>query len=194
MSPSSEPPTAGRSAGPRGPSERVHLDRMNQGLSRISFTADQDIVGYLERACALLRCRRSNVGPLIGRALKLLLREIDPELRFGKAVPPRRRRRTDRRARRVPVRVRIAVWKRDGGQCTFQDAEERRCEARRGLEFDHIRPWASGGASDDPDNIRLRCRAHNLAAARDWFGRDRIDAAIALERAGRAATSRPAPP
>ena len=35
------------------------------------------------------------------------------------------------------------------------------------LEFDHIIPWAQGGLSDDPDNIRLLCRTHNQWTARE---------------------------
>lgn len=70
---------------------------------------------------------------------------------------------------RVPRRVRDEVYKRDGGRCTYE-AAGRRCDARRMLEYDHKHPWALGGSSTDPENIRLLCRAHNLLLARDRFG------------------------
>ncbi|MBI1859855.1 MAG: HNH endonuclease [Deltaproteobacteria bacterium] len=34
------------------------------------------------------------------------------------------------------------------------------------LQIDHVRPYAMGGSSRDLTNLRLLCRAHNLAKAR----------------------------
>ncbi|MFA5137665.1 MAG: HNH endonuclease signature motif containing protein [Elusimicrobiota bacterium] len=72
--------------------------------------------------------------------------------------------------RRIPHWVRDAVWARDAGRCTFVGPDGRRCAERGGLEFDHIIPWALGGTSNDPDNIRLLCRTHNQRAASRVFG------------------------
>jgi 5-methylcytosine-specific restriction endonuclease McrA len=72
--------------------------------------------------------------------------------------------------RRIPEWVKDAVWKRDGGRCAFQGVDGARCEASEWLEYDHIRPFALGGTSDDPDNVRLLCRAHNQHRAREDFG------------------------
>jgi hypothetical protein len=41
------------------------------------------------------------------------------------------------------------------------------------LELDHIDPFSRGGAST-PDNLRLRCRAHNQLHAEECFGRERV--------------------
>jgi hypothetical protein len=38
-------------------------------------------------------------------------------------------------------------------------------------EIDHIIPRSRGGRSDDPNNLRLRCRAHNLYEAEQMFGK-----------------------
>jgi 5-methylcytosine-specific restriction endonuclease McrA len=65
--------------------------------------------------------------------------------------------------------VRRAVWRRDQYQCAFRSDEGRRCEARSGLEIDHIQPVARGGGST-VDNLRLLCRAHNQLAAEKSFG------------------------
>ena len=40
------------------------------------------------------------------------------------------------------------------------------CGSRDALEFDHFRPFAKGGRSDDARNVRLLCRMHNRMAAR----------------------------
>lgn len=42
---------------------------------------------------------------------------------------------------------------------------------RRCLEYDHRRPFALGGSSDDAENIRLLCRAHNRLHAEYAFGK-----------------------
>ena len=72
--------------------------------------------------------------------------------------------------RRIPQWVKDEVWKRDGGRCTFVAGDGRRCAETGGLEYDHLIPWALGGPSNDPKNIRLLCRAHNQALARKAFG------------------------
>ena len=74
-------------------------------------------------------------------------------------------------ARRVPASVRRAVWARDGGGCQFVSATGHRCGSRSGVELDHIRPVALGGAST-LGNLRLLCRAHNQLEAERRLGRE----------------------
>ncbi|TAK14345.1 MAG: HNH endonuclease [Anaerolineae bacterium] len=62
----------------------------------------------------------------------------------------------------IPSHVKIAVWKRDKGQCVI-------CGASEHLHFDHIIPFSKGGSSLVADNIQLLCAQHNLAK------RDRIE-------------------
>jgi 5-methylcytosine-specific restriction endonuclease McrA len=61
------------------------------------------------------------------------------------------------------------VWERDGGQCTYTSDTGRRCPERRDLEFDHIDPYALGGATSVA-NVRLLCRAHNQFEADRAYG------------------------
>jgi len=61
------------------------------------------------------------------------------------------------------------VWKRDGGQCAFVGTEGR-CTERGFLEFHHLQPYAVGGQAV-VQNVELRCRAHNLHEAEQYFGR-----------------------
>jgi hypothetical protein len=71
--------------------------------------------------------------------------------------------------RHIPAEVKRAVWKRDGGQCTFVGPSGHRCPARSFLEFDHVEAFARGGRST-VEGIRLLCRAHNQYAAEQVFG------------------------
>ena len=64
------------------------------------------------------------------------------------------------------------VWRRDGGRCAYLGPDGHRCGETAWLELDHIIPWARGGRSDEPGNIRLLCRAHNQSEAARLFGYD----------------------
>ena len=75
----------------------------------------------------------------------------------GSAQPPHRA----RRSRYIPAPVRRAVWRRDGGGCSYVDPHSgRRCGSRFLLELDHIVPFALGGSAE-PGNLRLHCSAHH---------------------------------
>jgi hypothetical protein len=72
-------------------------------------------------------------------------------------------------SRGVPSEVRRAVWARDEGRCAFIGATGRRCGSTHQLEFDHVEPFAHGGASTVA-NLRVVCRAHNQHLGRVQFG------------------------
>lgn len=74
----------------------------------------------------------------------------------------------------IPAEVRRQVWARDGGRCSFEAPDGLRCESRWMLELDHVVPWSRGG-SPTVNNLRLRCRAHNLLHAERTIGRDRME-------------------
>ena len=57
--------------------------------------------------------------------------------------------------RLIPGWVKLAVFRRDKGQCV-------KCGARDNLHFDHDLPFSKGGASITPDNVKLLCARHNL--------------------------------
>jgi hypothetical protein len=69
----------------------------------------------------------------------------------------------------VPAHVRRAVWKRDGGCCSWRLDSGGVCGSTRRLQFDHVTPPALGGAST-VENVRLLCATHNVLAARRVYG------------------------
>jgi hypothetical protein len=72
----------------------------------------------------------------------------------------------------IAAGIRRAVWARDAGRCSFVAAGDVRCETRRFLEFDHVKPRALGG-EDSSANLRLLCRAHNDSERRRILGERR---------------------
>jgi 5-methylcytosine-specific restriction endonuclease McrA len=81
-------------------------------------------------------------------------------------------------SRYIPSALRREVYARDGGQCTFVSNSGTRCGSRRDLEFDHIVPFARGGAMT-LDNLCLMCRAHNALFAERDYGRDYVKSPVA---------------
>ena len=77
-------------------------------------------------------------------------------------------------SRHIPNDVKRAVFERDGGRCTFADANGQRCGERGWMELHHTRPFAQGGDST-ADNVALRCRTHNDLAARLDYGSEHIE-------------------
>jgi hypothetical protein len=75
------------------------------------------------------------------------------------------------RGRYIPIPIRREVRRRDGNRCAYVDElTGRRCECERGLQFDHIKPFAMGGVSNSSQNLRLLCPAHNRLAAERAYG------------------------
>ena len=66
------------------------------------------------------------------------------------------------RGRYIPSVIKHEVWHRDGGKCTH-------CASTKGIQFDHIQPFALGGDSS-LGNIRLLCGSCNLRRGIVSFG------------------------
>lgn len=161
-----------------------------------TFTGDEALLEAVERAKQLLRHKHASVGyeEVFVEAVRALLERIDPDRRpvrlarhvtarsGGPAAGGGRGPRRITTSRVIPQRVKDEVWRRDGGRCAFVGPGGRRCSATGGLEYDHLRPWAQGGRSDDPTNVRILCAAHNGLEARRAFGDAAVDAAIARTR------------
>ena len=62
--------------------------------------------------------------------------------------------------RHIPNPIRDKVLTRDHFQCTFVSKDGYRCEEKRLLQLDHIKPFSIGGEHSE-DNLRVMCPAHN---------------------------------
>jgi hypothetical protein len=70
----------------------------------------------------------------------------------------------------IPKIVRDVIFIRDGGQCTFVAPDGTRCQCRKGLQVDHIKPVANDGPIDMA-NLRLLCGGHNRLMAERTMGK-----------------------
>lgn len=150
-----------------------------------SFTADERLLAAVERAKELLQNKygKPEFEHVFFEAVGALLEKIDPDARAVKARSPRAAPVDGERRRTTPSWVKRAVWRRDRGRCVFRGDAGRRCGSRAGLQYDHVLPWALGGRSDDPANVRLLCRRHNALEARRALGEEVVDAALERARA-----------
>jgi 5-methylcytosine-specific restriction endonuclease McrA len=167
----------------------------------IQFTMDEATYDLLCKAQDLLghQLAPGDVAEIVGRALKAYVAQLERTKFAATDRPQAGRRPTASGSRHIPARVKRAVYKRDGGQCTFVSESGHRCEARSDLEFDHVKEFARGGQAT-VDDVRLRCRDHNQYTAEQTFGagfmkakRDDAKAAAARRKAERERQSRPQP-
>ena len=158
------PPAA--AAGPQ-------LVPLSETRHKVQFTANDELRNKLERARDLMRHANADgdLSVVVERAVDLLLEKLEKQ-RLGKTTRPRRSRESGEPAS-VPRATRRAVFERDGERCTFTDSGGCRCPATTWLELDHVTPRARGG-TNDLENLRVRCRAHNLLYAERYFGKEHV--------------------
>ena len=192
-------PAAGSQSVPGAPRvvEQV-VQPLSEARFRVQFTASLNLREKIQRARELLShaVPDGDLASVVERGLDLLI-EQQEKRRLGIGVRPRGQGRAsnsaqpqgrspssgqqERPSRHIPAAVRREVWQRDGGQCTFVDAQGRRCTERSFLQFEHRIPFAKGGLSN-VDNVRLLCRAHNRCQAERVYGRDHVARSIAQSR------------
>ncbi len=144
---------------------------------RVALTLGSDAKNALEELQQ--RFPGKSVAEILTEALVARAKETSPAV---KAAPPTRKGKSEEaparsnraRSRYIPKAVRHAVFQRDQGRCTYVAPDGRRCAASEQLEYDHARPFAKGGETT-VTGLRLRCRCHNLLAAKDDFGKAFIE-------------------
>jgi HNH endonuclease len=138
------------------------------GRYKVQFTVTQDTYGKLRRVQDLLRHRLPNGDPaaIFDQAISLLLETLERR-KLAATDRPRDAAPASNHSRQVPASVRRGVWARDGGRCRFEGPAGR-CEETGFLEFHHVVPYASGGATT-VENLELRCAAHNRYEAEQHF-------------------------
>jgi 5-methylcytosine-specific restriction endonuclease McrA len=159
-----EPLATATAAPPRG-----RLSPLSPGRFALQATVDQETHDALRQAQELLghSVPSGDLATVLKNAA-LAYVELLEKKKFAKCRRPQPQR-VAAKGRHIPAEVKRKVRERDGGQCTFVSEHGKRCEARRGLEFDHIEAVARGGAAT-VSNLRLRCRAHNQYSAECTFG------------------------
>jgi hypothetical protein len=143
---------------------------------RVGFDAAVALMQLIGRAKLILRHKypEGRLEDVLREALEILIERKDPDKRLGLQVgeiggelaPEPRFLAAWKGGRYIPASVKRAVWQRDDGRCTWRFDDGQVCGSRDALEFDHFRPFAKGGRSDDARNVRLLCRMHNRMAAR----------------------------
>ena len=153
------------------PGQRARLQPLAPQRFALQVTIGQATHDKLRRAQELLghRIASGDLEQVLDLALDALIRRLE-HAKFAATDKPRAaRQRPTAGKRHVPAHVKRAVFERDGGRCTFVGDSGRRCDERRGLELDHVDPFARGGEAR-PDRMRLLCRAHNQLAAECTYG------------------------
>ena len=163
---------------------RPRIEALSPASVRVELTASSAFRDKLEHAQNLLShaVPSGDLAAILELALDRLI--ADETKRRSGADKPQKSRETKPGSRHVPVQVQRAVRERDGSQCTFIDAEGRRCSEKRFLTIEHIEPFARGGPTT-VENCSLLCKPHNSHRARQVFGDGHIQKRMAEARASR---------
>jgi hypothetical protein len=130
---------------------------VNASCVRVSLNLSPEAARNLARVRELLSHKfpQGTDGELVAHALEFLLEKTDPLRRTSAAEA-----------------VRVRVHQKAQGGCEYADpATGKVCGSRYQVQVDHIVPRALGG-SDQPENLRLLCRQHNLHEAERILGAD----------------------
>lgn len=157
---------------PSTPARRDKIAPLSEERVKVQFTGSDQLRKKLKRAQDVLRHKfpEGRLEDIFDEALEALLEKRDPARKLARKSSKNKSKQPKVQSRRIPQAVRDQVWNRDHGQCQYVSPDGKQCQEQGALEFDHIRPWAQGGSSHDPQNIRLLCRTHNQTAARNIFG------------------------
>jgi len=141
---------------------RGQIKPINAFRVELRFSVSVECVAKFERAKELLRHKHPecNLEDVFDEALEDLLNKRDPERKQTKKERTKTIKTVRPDSRYIPRGIRMAVWERDQGACTYRAPSGKCCGSRAWLEWDHIKPWALGGESTC-ENLRLLCRTHN---------------------------------
>jgi hypothetical protein len=131
-------------------------------------------------------CGVEGLGKLLDLAFEALLEKKDPARREER----RRKRETLQVAQHVesrhaepqakhpntkpiPVKLKDKLLREVGYQCTFVSPDGRRCTEKQRLEVEHVSQRAKGG-SNDPSNLTILCRRHNVYQGAMHFGWEKM--------------------
>jgi hypothetical protein len=132
--------------------------------TRIEFTAGEGLMAKLNASRGRLAHKNfeGRMDVLIEQMADIVLAQLDaPVLRAPGVTAQQKRTRYVRKA------TRQQVWKDSAQGCQFE-VNGKPCGSRHGLQMDHIQEFSQGG-SNEPENLRLLCGAHNrMRSDRAW--------------------------
>jgi hypothetical protein len=141
----------------------------------VQFTLDAAAEEQLREVRSLLRHQipDGDLGAIFARALGLLCAEVR-KAKFAETPTPRQTPRPPKQgSRHLPAAIKRAVAERDHSRCSYLSPAGRRCHSRDFLEFHHLDPWGRSHRHS-VESITLRCRPHNLHAARKDYGAEKM--------------------
>jgi len=103
--------------------------------------------------------------PTSGVAVKLTENNQGTRNELGGTAAPAVK--TSGRRTAIPISLQRLIYQRAQACCEYVSATGHRCRSRYQAQVDHIVPLAKGGGNE-PANLRVLCRAHNLSEARRW--------------------------
>ena len=159
---------------PKAPEKLAVVEPLAPARYKVQFTASAEFRDKIERLSALMP--GVDLASVMEAAVSEKLERLEAK-RFGKTKNTRKSLEeadTSPGVRGISAPVRRFVWERDGGQCTYETKDGRRCPAREGVEFHHDEPYGVGG-DRSAENIRLACKTHNGYMAELDFGKDKMD-------------------
>jgi hypothetical protein len=150
---------------------RSRSEPLGRERYRVSFTLDRAGHEQLQELRGWMRHRipDGDLGAILAQAVALLHAREHKRQSAQTASPRPSPVPSGSPSRHVPAAIRRAVWKRDGGRCSYESRHGRRCDAREFLELDHREPWARV-RRHSVENLRILCRTHNQFVARLAFG------------------------
>jgi 5-methylcytosine-specific restriction endonuclease McrA len=160
------------------PKDSLRKGRQSEWLTEefvhYNFAVRKSCHEKMERAKQLLKHKvpAGSLDAILENLLDTFLSRKDPDLKLAKKHPSQTRITAKRiTTRHIPQGIKDAVWKRDGGCCSFvSPTTGRRCGERAGIEYDHIKHWSIGGEST-VENLRLLCFQHHKWMTRRQFSR-----------------------
>ena len=151
---------------------------------KVEFVAEEGLAGKIERAKEILRHKfpEGKFEDIFNQALEDLLEKRDPmrkaerakkkeeakapsEIKIKENTPEKSEKFL---SRYISQETKRRVWERDGGRCSYESADGRRCGERNFIQIDHVQPFALWGKSTE-ENLRLLCAQHNKGRAEKTF-------------------------
>ena len=153
--------------------------RQKVKMHEVRCFIDDDVMHQLERCKELLSGKYPmglNYSELLKELAAEWLERHDPVIKSERRDARKQRstktpRPKDKQTRHIPVAIRDAIFKRDGGRCAFVGSNGKRCNSKWDLEIHHdSTPFGRGGVHS-VKNLKLLCSAHNKLEAEKEYGK-----------------------